>query len=136
MKKLIIVSVITTVSAEKGAITSLAYEINCPSDDELNVRRTIESTRNPSVLFDIFSQGKTKKEIAELKKIWPDVKEKIAKSDYLKVNFLSLEKCEEACETCMIHAIHQRDIEVLMTLKDLIATGRFSIMSFGDLCSN
>jgi len=139
MKKLIIISVISTPKPELGELTSIAYEINCSSDEEPIIRQTITCTQNPDIILDILSQKRTNKtdeELIELEKTLSPIKDKILQSDYIKVNFLPLEKCEESCETCLIHAFNQLEPEVVMSVKDLIAAGRFDLSSLKRVCLN
>ena len=135
MKKFIILSIIGNISPTQGEITSVANEIDCPTDNESDIRNTITSTRNPDTFFEIISKGKSIEDIDEMQKDFPYIREKFLKSDDIKVNFLPIEKCEESCETCIINAIGQKDVAAFMTIRDLIAAKKLGI-AFINVCGD
>jgi len=101
MKKLLIVKIM-------GPVMSLiAAEINCESNDEAHIKRTIESTRNPNVLSTIITQNMSRKDIFEEKSKLDKIREDISKADTIEVNFLPIE-CNKQCETCIINNLHEK----------------------------
>ena len=96
----------------------VATEINCSPNDELALKHTIESTRNPNVLTAIITKRMSQKDIIEVKPALDDLRKDIAKADTIKVGFLSLESCDNNCETCIIHDLKEKLEKILIT-KDL-----------------
>lgn len=108
MKKLLIVKIIQTVDINKKQISLVATEINCSASDEIHIKRSIESTRNPNVLTAIFTQNMSKAAVAEIKSDLDDMRKNITKADAIEVGFLPLGDCDNNCETCILHDLQEK----------------------------
>ena len=112
MKKILAVRIIQTLISGDIKICLVQAEIECEKNFELDIKRAIESTRNPNVLIETMSQGRTKEEIVKLQPTFAEIREMISKSDCIEAGFIHQEgQCERNCETCMIHLERQKMLE-------------------------
>lgn len=112
MKKILFVEIFQTLGREEKIRCLIQAEVTCPTNSELDIKRAIESTRNPNVLIETMSQGRTKEEIVKLQPTFAEIREMISKSDCIEAGFIHQEgQCERNCETCMIHLERQKMLE-------------------------
>lgn len=108
MAKLLIVKTIQTVDANKRKLSIYYGMINCSSNDEIHIKRAIESTRNPNVLTAILTQNMSQKHISEITLTLGRMKESICKADTIQAGFFPLEGCNNHCKTCILHDIEEK----------------------------
>ena len=108
MKKLLIVRITQTIDVDKQDISLLAAEIDCSSNDEIHIKRAIESTRNPNVLSAIITQNMTQKNVSEIKPTLDEIRVSIAKSDSIQAGFLPIGRCDNNCAGCILDGLHAK----------------------------
>ena len=108
MQKILIVKLIENTATKKEVSGLLAIGIDCGSNDEVHIKRTIESTRNPNVVMAIITRNMNRKDIFELKPKLDQIRQEISNADSIEVGFIPIEGCENDCKSCIIHGLHEK----------------------------
>lgn len=121
MKKIALITIVRNSSDNDVEITPVIFEVNCTTEEEIDIHRAITTTRDPNVFFDILTYNQNPEDIGVIKSHYSPAREKIRQSNTIKVNFLPWEKCQGNCSMCLVHAFYNYDHEVLLSVRDVTA---------------